>query len=180
MNMETTTKKTCKMCFQEIDTRAKICPYCRHWQSSWVAISYTPIIAVLPLGLMLLGFGLLMHKTFGSGEPFEQHRGELLIKASEMKFGTETNCCHGATVDVLGTLKNTGRFSWKDINVEVQYLGADGKLVDGGQKLQYSLEAPPSGEAVFKVSMRREFPQDIYKDHKIRILSAKDSRTWWP
>src|ERR1035437_3912382 len=156
--METTTKQTCKICFQEIDARAKKCPFCHHWQRPWLAISYSPIIASLPLGLMLLGFGFLMYKTFNSGEPFEQHRGELLIKASEMKFGTETNCCHGATADVLGTLKNTGHFSWKDINVEAQFLGADGKLVDGGQKLQYSLEAPAGGEVVFKVSMRREFP----------------------
>lgn len=95
-----------------------------------------------------------------------------------MKFGTETNRCHGATVDVLGTLKNTGQFSWKDINVEVQFFGVDGKLVDGGQKLQYSLEAPAGGEAVFKVSMTREFPQEMYKDYKIKILSAKDNRVW--
>lgn len=176
--METTTKKTCKICFQEIDTRAKKCPYCHHWQRPWLAISYSPIIAALPLGLMLLGFGFLMHKTFSRGEPFEQHRGELQIKASEMKFGTASNCCNGARVEVLGTLKNTSQFSWKDINVEVQFIGADGKLVDGGQQLQYSLEAPAGGEAVFKVSMRREFPLEIYKDYKIRILSAKDNRVW--
>lgn len=176
MNMETTTKKTCKICFQEIDTRAKKCPYCHHWQRPWLAISYSPIIAALPFGLVLLGFGFLMHKTFSSGEPFEQHRDELQVKEAHMTFGNITNS--GPTVVVLGTFKNTGRFSWKDINVEVQFLGADGKLVDGGQRLQYSLDAPAGGEAVFKVSMKREFPQDLYKDYKIKILSAKDSRVW--
>jgi len=178
MNMETTTKKTCKICFQEIDTRAKKCPYCHHWQRRWHAISFSPLIPLLPLGLCLLGFGFLLHTTFSIGEPFEKHRGELLIKESEMKFGTETNSCNGPTVIVLGTFKNTSRFSWKEINVEVQFIGANGKLVDGGQKLLYSLEAPAGGEAMFKISMKREFPQEMYQNYKIRILSARESKTW--
>lgn len=176
--METIGKKTCKICYQEIDSRAKKCPYCHHWQRPWLAISYSPVVAALPLAMMLLAFGILMHRTFGGGESFDLHRGELQIKGSEMTFGTQSNCCHGATVDVLGTLKNTGSVSWKDVNVEVQFFGQDGKLVDGGQQMQYALEVPAAGEAVFKVSMRREFPQETYKEHKIRVLSAKDSRTW--
>ena len=95
-----------------------------------------------------------------------------------MKFGTQSNSCNGAMVDVLGTLKNTGRYSWKDINVEVCFFGEHGELMDGGQKLQYSLEVPAGSEAVFKVSLRRDFPPEAYKTHKVRILSAKDNQSW--
>lgn len=174
--METPAKRTCKICCQEIDARAKKCPYCHHWQRPWLAISYSPVIAALPLAVMLLGFGILIHRIFSSGEPFDLHRDELRIKESHMTFGAVTNC--GPTVAVLGTFENTSQFSWKDINVEVQFFGADAKLMDGGQRMQYSLEASAGGEAVFKVSMKREFPQDSYKDYKIRILSAKDNRAW--
>jgi hypothetical protein len=174
--METTARKTCKICYQEIDSRAKKCPYCHHWQRPWLAISYSPVIAALPVAVMLLAFGILLNKTFSRGEPFELHRADLQIKEAQMTFGNVTNC--GPTVAVLGTFKNAGRFSWKDINVEVQFFGADGKLIDGGQRMQYALEAPAGGEAVFKVSMKREFPQESYKDYKIRILSAKDNRVW--
>jgi hypothetical protein len=176
--MDTTTKKTCKMCCQEIDAKAKKCPFCHHWQSRAVGWCYHPLVTILPIGVMFVTAGAMIQSTFNSGEPFESHRDELVIKESAMKFGTQSNCCNGATVDVLGTLKNTSRFSWKDINVEARFYGEHGKLMDGGQKLQYSLEVPAGSEAVFKVSLRRDFPQEAYKTHTIKILSAKDNRSW--
>jgi hypothetical protein len=127
---------------------------------------------------MFLGFALVFSRLFGSGEPFEKHRGELQINSSELKFGTDTG--RGPTVAVLGTFRNTGQFSWKDINVEIRFLGPDGKLFDGGQQLQFGLEAPAHGEVAFKVSIRRAYPQESYKNYKIAILSARDQRSAWP
>ena len=136
------------------------------------------IVSLLPFLLILLGIAFVNSRLFSNGEPFENHRGELQITSSELKFGTANPS--NPTVDVLGTFRNTGRFSWKDINVEVRFLSPDGKLFDGGQQLQYALEAPAHGEAVFRVSMRRLFPQEQYKDYKIAILSARDQRSAWP
>ena len=163
------------MCCQEIDGRAKKCPYCQHWQSTLPIFLYRPIAVAIPLTIFLLLFGVMMQKIFNQGEPYEPHKAELTIAHSEMKFGT-TQC--GPTVVILGTIANSGDYGWKDVNVEVRFKDKDGKMSDGGQDRQYSMVIPPHGDAVFKASMKQEFPADQYTDYTIEILSAKDRRAW--
>ena len=163
------------MCYQEIDGRAKKCPFCHHWQHRLMSIGYSPTIAILPIFLVIILIGIMLSRYFNQGEAFELHRSELTIQPTEMKFG-ETQC--GPTVVILGTITNSGDRGWKDVNVEILFKDKDGKLIDGDQDRLYSMNIPPHGNAVLKTSMKREFPADQYKDYTITILSAKDSRAW--
>ena len=175
MKAEIPARKTCKMCCQEIDGRAKKCPFCHHWQHPLLTLGYSPATAVVPIGLFVILFGFMMTRVFNQGEPFEPHQAELTVTQSEMKFG-ETEC--GPTVVILGTLSNSGDRGWKDVNAEVKFMDKTGKMIDGDQERQYFAEILPHSETVFKVSMKREFPANQYANYTITIVSARDRQAW--
>ena len=175
MNTEQTNRKICKMCCEEISAKAKKCPHCQHWQHPLLTFGYSPALVVVPISLFIILFGIMLGTVFHEGEPFQGHENELIIQNSEMLFG-ENQC--GPTVTVLGTIKNTGLLSWKNVNIEIQFFDKHGRMIDGNQKTKYFMGIPAEKEAVFKISMNREFPQDLYKDYTVNIISAEDSRAW--
>lgn len=176
--MEEITSKTCKMCYKEIDSRAKKCPYCQHWQSKISMTVRHPAFALfLTMGFIVV-FGVIFESlfVFDKGEDFATYRNQITISKSKLKFG-ETS--HGPTVVVIGEMKNNSNLSWKDVQLEVRFYDNNNKLIDTDQKNKYSFEVPANDISTFKVSIPREFPEAQYASCKVRILSAKDSRTMW-
>ena len=178
--MEEITSKTCKMCYKEIDSRAKKCPYCQHWQSKISMIVWHPAFAVflimIPYLIVFSSVRLIFKSMFDQGEDFTPYRNQIIINKSEPKFG-ETS--HGPTVVVMGEIKNISNLSWKDVQLEVRFYDKDNNLIDTDQKEKYSFVVPANDISTFKVSIPREFPEEQYASCKVRILSAQDSRTMW-
>lgn len=165
--------KTCKMCYQQINVQAKKCPYCHHWQSKLSAMMFHPAVAVLPLAFVFIVGPLMLKKTFDPGRRFDAYKEQVHISKSELTFG-QTDC--GPSLVVLGNFKNDSDVTWKDVQLEVTFFDRDKKLIDTGQKNEYSFVLPAKSEAPFKVSIKREFPVDKYVSHAIRILKAKDAK----
>lgn len=170
--------KTCKMCYREIDERARKCPYCLHWQFRWSTIMLHPAFVMIPLFLFLVVFlvifpRMIHNNIFHEGEKFRLHAGEITIQQSELKFGELES---GPTVVVLGTVRNSGEFSWKEVYYDVQLFDGDNNLIDATQKGKYSFVIPANGSSSFKVSFPREFPEEHYVSHKVRVVSARDAR----
>ncbi|MHC4543571.1 MAG: FxLYD domain-containing protein [Planctomycetota bacterium] len=176
--MEEVTSKTCKMCYKEMDSRAKKCPYCQHWQSKFSKIVWHPAFAVFLIMGFIVVFGVIFESlfVFDKGEDFAPYRNQITIRKSELKFG-ETS--HGPTVVVMGEIKNNSNLSWKDVQLEVRFYDNNNKLIDTDQKNKYSFVIPANDISTFKVSIPREFPEEQYANCKVRILSAKDARTMW-
>ncbi len=178
--MEEITSKTCKMCYKEMDSRAKKCPYCQHWQSKFSMIVWHPAFAVflimIPYLVVFIFAGVMFESMFDQGEDFAPYRNQITINKTELKFG-ETSC--GPTLVVMGEIKNISNLSWKDVQLEIRFYNSDKKLVDNDQKKKYCFVVPANDISTFKVSIPREFPEDQYSSCEVRILSAKDSRTMW-
>jgi hypothetical protein len=176
--MEEITSKICKMCYKEIDSRAKKCPYCQHWQNKFSMTVRHPAFALfLTMGFIVV-FGVIFESlfVFDKGESFANYRNQIKINKTELKFG-ETG--RGPTVVVMGEIKNNSALSWKDIQLEVRFYDNNEELSDTDQENKYSFFVPANDVSPFKISIPREFPEEQYASFQVRILSAKDSRTMW-
>jgi hypothetical protein len=178
--MEEITSRICKMCYKEIDNRAKKCPYCQHLQNKISMVVFHPVFGVffvlIPMLLVFIFTGLMFKRILDQGEDFTPYRNQIAISESELKFG---HTARGPTVVVMGKMTNNSSLSWKDVNLEVRFYDNDNKLVDTDQKNKYSFVVPANDVSTFKVSIPREFPEEQYASCKVRILSGRDSRARW-
>jgi hypothetical protein len=160
----------------EIPQQARKCPHCHHFQNRWVMIFYHPVfagcLACLPMAAMLVVFSSIFYE----GESYVAYKDQIVIPESQIALGDTKS---GATVAVIGTIKNASQVSWKEILFHVDFLDAEGKRVDVGEKEDYSFRLPAGETSSFKVSFRREFPETNYVKPVVRIVGAKDVRTRW-
>jgi hypothetical protein len=171
--MEPSTLKTCKMCYKEISSRAKKCPYCLHWQYKMSMMIFHPLMALLPMAIVLVALGFFRQTIFSKGEDFTAYRDQIEIIETQLKFG-ENEC--GGSVVVMGTMVNSSDAPWEDVHLEVQFYDSEKNLMDTEQKEKYSFVVPANDSSTFKVSIKREFPEEQYDSCQVRILSAKDER----
>jgi len=178
--MDDVQRKTCDICYSEMDVRARKCPCCQHWQNKFNRFATHPIVVMIPFLIamtvmvaMLSTVPSIMREAFNQGEDFSTHEGEIAISNSKLEFGELES---GPTVVILGRMENSGDFSWKDVRLEVEIFDADGNLVDACQDEQYRFVVPAQGSSALKVSFPREFPKEHYVSHKIRVISATDVR----
>ena len=174
--MEENEKKLCKMCYKEIPSRAKKCPYCLHWQNKFSMIGWNP---ALPIIIFLIPYIIIWYmfvSMFDKGKDFTPYRNQITISNSEIRFGEKKS---GETIAVVGTMSNSSSIPWKDIQIEVRFYDSNGKMVDTEQQKDYPYEIPANGSAAFKVSTLREFPKDQYAKYDVVIISAQDARSRW-
>jgi hypothetical protein len=167
------TTKVCKMCCMEIPQAARKCPHCHHFQSRWSMFMFHPgftvLFASLPIVAMLIGFSAI----FSTGENFESYKDQIVVTDSQIAFGDTKS---GATVAVIGTIKNTSKIPWKDIYFHVDFFDAAGKRADVGEHEDYEYSLPASDTSSYKVSFRREFSETNYMKAVVRVGGAKDAR----
>lgn len=178
--MEETQSKICKMCFMEIDSRAKKCPYCHHWQNKLTIVVHNPafmmLLGIIPMVIVFVFVGIMFQRMFDKGEDFAPYRDQITITECELMFGHNNE---GPTVIVMGKMKNDTTISWKEVQLELRFYDRDNKMVDTDQTLKFSFVAPANDVSTFKVSIPREFAEEQYVSAEARVLSAKDARTMW-
>jgi hypothetical protein len=174
MKNENTT--VCKMCYMEINPKAKKCPYCQHFQSKWLMIAYHPLFFIISMVMMVAIMGTMLETTFSEGETFANYRGAVSVVETKMVFGV-SGCAHKSpTIAILGKIQNSSVVSWKDVRLEATFFDKDGRLIDATQKEQYSFMVASKDICTFKLSFQREFPETQYDSFKVRIISAKDEK----
>jgi hypothetical protein len=172
--MESQTFRQCHTCYQQIDARARRCPFCHQWQTRWAALAFHPATAVVPFALCFVFIAFMQRSLFARGVSFDAFRDQVQVTASHVTFG-KTDC--GATLAVLGTLKNTSDVAWKDLHWELRFFDREGKLIDTAQSNAYEFVLAARAEAPFKVSVKREFPAEQYASHALRLIAARDAKT---
>ena len=160
----------------EIAKEARKCPYCQHFQNRLSMVMFHPGIAVLFASAPLVIFMIFFEMFFDRGEDYQGYQDQIEIADSEIAFGDTKS---GATVAVIGTIKNTSPISWKDIEFHADFFDVQGRRTDVGSREDYQFYLPANGTSSFKVSFRREFPEANYVKHKVRVANAKDSKARW-
>ena len=159
------------MCRSDIANDAKKCPYCRSIQN-WLFSPWVVGTAVLLLYVFFVYiFGAMSYDIFDKGEPFENHKNDLVISESKLLFG-EMNC--GPTVVIVGTIRNKSHINWEDIHLQINCYNSEDVLFDTEQDSDYSLLVPAGASIPFKVSFPREFPEVEYARHEVAIIHAKE------
>jgi len=129
--MDALAKKTCKMCCMEIPQQARKCPHCHHFQNRWSMIMFHPAFALLFASLPIAAMLVVFASIFDRGENYETYKDQIVISDSQIAFGDTKS---GATVAVIGTIKNTSQVSWMEIQFHVDFLDAAGKRTDVGER----------------------------------------------
>lgn len=175
MNNESTTK-TCKMCCMEIPKAARKCPHCLHFQTRLAMITFHPGFFILLAFIPVIGLGVVTDSIFDKGKDYETFKDQISITESHIAFGEMKT---GETVVVMGAIKNTSSIPWKDIQFHIDFMDAQGKQADVGEKEDYSFYLPANESSSFKISFKREFPEGNYVSAKVRVMTAKDARARW-
>ena len=137
---------------------------------------FHPGFAVLFFSLPTIAMMIVFSSIFDPGENYETYKDQIVVTDSRIAFGDTQS---GATVAVIGTIKNNSKVSWKEIQFHVDFLDAAGKREDVGQKQEYSVNLPASETTSFKVSFHREFPETNYVKPVVLVVGAKDTRARW-
>ena len=174
-------RKTCNVCYSEIDARARTCPHCGHPQTrlaGWLARhpSFPSALPVLFVVVVMLLFGFLVRRLFDHGADFRPHRDQIRVISSEVFFEQGDD---GPIVYVVGKLKNEGDVPWGDFRLEVQFLDSSGKLFDIARDLADDAPVLPHDEMGSKMKARRDFPEDRYASHQVFVRFARDARRRW-
>lgn len=178
--MESESTTICKMCYMDINPKAKKCPYCQHFQYKWSKVAFHPLF---PLILMIIVMVIaipaiikIFQPIFYEGEPFSLYSSAVSVVETKMVFGTSASEHKSPTVVILGKIQNDSPISWEDVRIEATFFDKDGALIDATQKEEYSFLVNARDSGTFKLSFNREFPEVQYVSFKVRIISAKDER----
>ena len=116
---------------------------------------------------------IVFASIFNPGQNYETYKDQIAISDTRIAFGDAKG---GATVAVLGTIKNASKISWREIHFHVEFLDAGGKQIDVGEWNDYYCNLPAGETSSFKVSFHREFPETNYVKPIVRIVGAHDVR----
>jgi len=139
-------------------------------------VIFHPAFGVIFACLPMVAFLVFFSSMFDRGEDYQNYKGQIAILDSQIVFGDTRS---GATVGVIGTVKNNSTIPWKEIRFHIDFFDAAGKRVDVKQEEPYGYYLPAHDSLSFKVSFRREFPQPSYVRQEARVVSAKDGRARW-
>jgi hypothetical protein len=171
--------KTCKVCYEPIDARAKKCPFCRQWQGPLHVLVIHPSLVMwlglLPVVALYVLICLGLYRWFSTGQSFARHEGELRVVSSKMAWVDDESAPY---IQVIGELENLGSVPWEDIQVEVQFTDSSGRLVDKDTNVDHATIAPHK-RAVFTVWTNPHLQRGSYATCNVFVRWAKDARSSW-
>ncbi len=172
-NVET---KTCDLCAESIRVAAKVCPYCRSFQSRWRLKKQIEQWSSLVL-LLMMGFGFMIFigNIFSPGRNFSEFQNQLTITDAEMHFSQNTN---GNFISTVGQIKNSSPYAWKDLQIEVQYYNKNGHMIDTRTEDRYSEIISAGSTEAFRIRGPADKTESEYSTQKKFLRSAKDARKW--
>jgi len=168
--------KICKMCCMEIPEKARKCPHCQTLQDRLSLVLYHPALAAMIVVLPITAVLIMFASMFDKGKDFELYKDQVIVTESQLALGDTKS---GATIAVLGTIKNNSPVPWEKIQFHIEFFDAQGRRIDVGNELEYDFRLSAHESSSFKVSFRREFPETNYVKHAVRVAGAKDAGLRW-
>lgn len=170
--------KDCRMCYAEIDDRAKVCPVCRYPQTFLKVLIGMVVVLFLAVALLLTFLAIpQLDRAISFPHPDSEvnHADRLQVVQSSMQIEQDKDS--ELTLLVLGTLKNTAQESLYQVAYEVHVLDAQGQLIDMHTD-HYDFTVAANGECPFKSRFPlRDLPRDRFASHRIVFKFAAQGET---
>jgi hypothetical protein len=166
--------EVCPQCAETIKRAALVCPHCRMWQKKWSLRNPNVVLALGSVVWMgfLVGVTYFLEQMMGAGRDFAGHRDELRVVASSYSFSDAKD---GPRLVLVGTVTNSGGWSWKEIQIEARFFDAAGHLID--TKVGHDLGTLlPAAEGAFRVEVKPARPAAEYASHSATVRAARDAR----
>jgi hypothetical protein len=110
------------------------------------------------------------------GQSFEPYRNQVVVLNTTIHYSRTDNT---NIVSTMGYLRNDSPYSWKAIQLEVQYFNRFGKLVDTETETLRYQELPPRIIEAFRVRAPAACDESSYVSSKVFVRTAKDARKIW-
>ena len=173
--------KICPLCAEAINSAAKVCPHCRHWQQKWSLANPTVLSSIWAVMIMLalVVFGAFVEQTFGPKQQFAQYRDQIAVSSFQISHRVSSS---NLLVTVAGMLTNRSEIGWKNVGVEARFTDKSGKLFDAitvdadGYR---GVAVLPHGEAAFKIEGRAARLEPDYGNCTVTVRWAKDVDEKW-
>lgn len=172
--MEDTGTRTCPHCAETMSAAARVCPHCRRERNalripSWVGmLLFVPIVfttfVALPVSFL---WQLRPSRDFG---PFQR---QLEVLDSSVRRVASSN---QDFVVVVGSVSNASPYPWRALQLEAQFFGPDGKLVDTASQVGMEDEILPGETRGFKIRTEADQPASAYASHKVFVRAAREPR----
>jgi hypothetical protein len=171
--------KVCPHCAETIKAAAKVCPRCRSRlqaeNGAFVAGLKLFGFFVLLYGPLLLG-AWLVGDARRPGRSFEPYRDKIVVLDTTIHYSRSNST---NVISTVGYLRNDSPYSWKALQLEVQYFDGAGKLVDTRtEALQYQ-ELPAGMTEAFRIRTATASDESLYVSNKVFVRAAKDVRKIW-
>jgi hypothetical protein len=172
--------KTCPVCFEQIDARARNCRCCGQpqggiagWFARHSAVGWIPPFVIALAWLLIIGVAL--GQLSDRGEPFARHQDKVTIISSKMHLQESEE---GPTACVIGEVRNDSEIDWKEMRFEVQFFDEAGELGDVARRSQSPYEPPVAAHSTagFKLTTPLDFARERYTSHKVFVRYARDAR----
>ena len=164
------TTKQCRMCFSEIDARAKKCPHCQMLQGTWLLATLF-VVAAIPLSLVLLAWFIMPHNSRNDdySSTISVSKSKFYLAQSHYPAPSEvdTEC-----PSVVGLLKNNGEHRLDFIEIQLQMFNESNELID---VCDSTVDGPftPGEELAFKITGGPiHSPEAEYSSHKVIVRRA--------
>ena len=167
--------KTCPHCAETVRCAAKVCPRCRYAQRYWSL--YNPEVKVILLTVFAIGVCLFCGTLLSPKRDFAPYRNDIVVLSSSM---VATDWDTNRYMTVVGLFTNKTDFSWKTLELEVQFFDAAGQLIDSQSACRNWTTILPHAEQAFRISVETARPRDQYATHKVFVRSARDFRELFP
>ena len=165
--------RICPQCAETIKVAAKVCPYCGKAKIRWYLLDAKEWLALFFI-IVLIGLFCLAVKLLSAGRNFVASRDKITVLSSAVAMLAES---WSTNLVVTGLMTNASDYAWADVDFDVRFLDASGKLVEAGSGAD-SFTVLPHSDHGFCLHLYPLKRMPDYATFLVVARSARDPDDW--
>jgi len=166
-------KKVCRVCFEEIDIRARKCPHCQSFQRFARYAQHIIVLSVLLFVAFMTVIMVGILKDINDEGHSNDYKHELRVAEPIISFSDEGKC---PKVIIMCKVSNISNENLHSIQYSAVFNDANGVIFDWDSDLQYSTVIDANSSLNIKIPLPRDFSKDRYNKAQVTVTHAEKQR----